>query len=535
MRLSLLSLMLAATAALAQEPDLTAPAYQNVKKGWLQEKATLDSSRTRSYRELLEARIAEAEADYQEKTAVRNVKGLSIARKAKTISEEALDSVKSNGTFAVPGTVRRELEDWIKKLLADKQAIDQPSDASLANLRTKYKGLFAQVLAQQTGQPAPVDPALDTLFEKLLATEPKKEEPPPEKTKPPPGTPEVPDTNSPWFASSGESTNWFTAGRWTADMMGQDIISIPILNVITSYTGIKEHGLTRQASSYTYEVLKPVKSDPGISYVFRLKRLPKQESVSLLAWPSAASKGRLEFRTQPTPVIPNPHGFELEAAVAAVKAVPSGPAPVEVRIESEPAGAQIRLNDKLIANAEGEAVLTPARLRLPPGPHTLRLSLQDHVTKTYVKWAPASTPVIDWKFQHETNLPPTVSIRLDPTKSWTPTEARVKIGDRIWIVPSGKWTIGSKSELCGPEGYPEGGKFPHYYSSTALRENMDAPYACLLVRFGYTAEPIAITGPVKLQAPAQGILFFDVNEKPELRKDNRGQMAVNIIVIPFAP
>lgn len=536
MRLFLLIPMLAAVAAMGQEPDLSAPAYQVVKKAWLQEKATLDSARARSYHDLLEARIAEAEADYREKTAVRNVKGLSIARKAKTISEEALDSVKSNGTFTVPGTVRRELEDWIKKLLADKQAIDQQSETSMSNLTVKLKGQFAQVVAQQSGQPAPAGSALDTLFDQLLATEPKKEAPPPDKTKPTPGTPEAPDTNSPWFASSGEAADWFTAGRWTCDMMAQDIISIPILNVTNTFTGVKEHGLTRQSSTYTYEVVKPIKGEPGVSYAFRLKRLPDRQPVALLAWPTAAGKGRLEFRTQPTPMIPSPHGFELEAALLGGKTTaPSGPAPVEVRIESNPAGAQIRLNDKLIANAEGESVLTPVRLRLPPGPHTLRLSLQDHVTKTYVKWSPQATPLVNWKFQHESALPPNQTLRLDPTKSWIPSEVRVNIGDRVWIVPSGKWTIGSKSELCGPEGYPETSKFPHYYGSGALRQNLNAPYGCLLVRFGYTAEPVAVTNTVKLQAPAQGILFFDVNEKPELRKDNRGQMPVNIIVIPFKP
>jgi hypothetical protein len=536
--LALLTGLLLAAGLRAAEPDLAAPAFQDIRKAWLQEKTTLESSRSRTYRDMLEAQIQELDREMQEKIAARNVKGISVARKAKTISEEALASVQSNGTFTLPDTVRRELDDWLKKLTAERQAADKQADESLADLRGRYRSRFAQALTAQTGAPAPDEAALDALFDKLLSTEP----PPPEAAKPAAtnetatAAPAEPD--SPWFASSGESTAWFPVGRLKGEIMAQDVFSIPVLNVTSSYAGAKQHPLNNnRSSSFTYELIRPLSLEEGARCAFRLKRLPDRKPVTVLAWPGPLNRGRLEFRTPPLPEIPSSHGFEIEAAVTNLTAARTAGA-VDVQIDSEPAGAEIRLNGKLAVNSSGAPALTPARLRVPPAPTSLRLSLKDHVAKSYDKWIPKQDQRLAWKFVHETALPPTKALRLDPGKSWVASEVMVRPGDRIWLVPSGQWTVGTRGELCGPDGYPETQKFAHYYATGVdLRQKPDAPYGALLVKLSALAEPLVVTGTVCLQAPAHGALFFDVNEKTakDVRRDNRGSMSVTIVVIPLAP
>jgi hypothetical protein len=299
---------------------------------------------------------------------------------------------------------------------------------------------------------------------------------------------------------------------------------------------VKNHPFSDQPSRSTYEAIRSLPAGGGAIYAFRLKRLPDQLPVSLLAWPSAQNRGRLEFRTQPAPVIPSQHGFEIEACVIG-QGKPE-PVTTAVLIESEPRGARIRLNGKSVVNPSGEPVLTPVRLRISPGTNTLTLTLENHVAKTFEKWSPKPGSRLEWKFVPEISLPPAKTIRLEPPKTWTSSELLLHIGDRLWIVPSGQWTIGRKGELCGPEGYPEGFKFEHYYvAGSTLRLADTAPYGALLARVGPDGEAIVVTNTMCLLAPSTGTLFFDVNEKADkdLRKDNRGLMNIKLILIPFAP
>ncbi len=540
MRLLAWFMAFVALTALA-EPDLSAPPLQELRSEWLREKAGLDASRLRAYRDMLEIRRTEAETEYQEKILARNVKGMSIARKMRDVCDEALSIVKTNGPFAVPGNLRRELEGWAKKLEEDKADADKQAAFSLAKLKEKYTTRLGEALARLSGTPAPPASELDALFETLLRTEARRPTPPPSAggtntPAGPTGATHVPPVISPWFASSGEGSNWFAVGRWTAAMMAQDIYSIPILNVTSSYQSVKEHPFSGQSTRSAYEVIRPLLAGDGNRYAYRLKRLPDRLPVSLLAWPSAENRGRLEFRTQPAPAIPSPHGFEIEASLIGKEK--TAPVTLPVLVETEPRGAKLRLNGKIVVDATREAVTTPIPLRIPPGAHTLTLMLDGYVSKTFEKWEPTPGTRLGWKFVSEIELPPAKTIRLEPPKAWTPSELLLHIGDRLWIVPTGKWTIGRKGELCGPEGYPEGLRFNHYYvAGSTLRQVDTAPYGALLVRVGPFGDPIAVTNTLCLTVPATGSLYLDVNEKEdkELRRDNRGLLNVKLILIPFAP
>lgn len=522
-------------------PDTTTPPFRALRERWTQEKTTLDGAHQRRLRELLETRRTTAEADYQEKLAARNVKGMSIARKARELCDEALETVRTNGTFDLPRSVRRELDDWLRSLATDQAEARAQHEAGLARQREATRTRFAELLAAQTGMPPPAPAELDALFDQFLTATPA---PPPAKTphEPPPSdgataAPPEPEPESPWFAASGEATNWFTAGRWTADMMAQDLFSIPVIEVTGSYHAVKTHPFSDSATPFAYTVVTPLPADRLSDYRFRLKRLPDRAPVALLAWPSAANRGRLEFRTQPAPTIPMPHGFELEAARVQAEAPADGW--VEARLDTRPAGAEIRIDGKRLTLPSGETARTPATLRLPPGPRTLSLRLDQHQPKTIDRWDPQRTPRVAWTFQHDTERRPTQIVKLDPSKGWTPAGVRIAIGDRIWLIPSGQWTIGRKAELCGPDGYPDTARFAHYYGGEAEdpRQTAQAPYGALLVRVGDWTEPTAVTNTLAMPAPAVGSLYLDVNEKLDKawRKDNRGQMTVKVIVIPFEP
>jgi hypothetical protein len=542
MRLLTCLLALAAVSAVAG-PDLTAPPIQELRSEWLREKAGLESARTRAYREMLESRRDEAEAEYQEKLLARNVKGVSIARKTKEVCEDALATIKTNGQFVVPGSLRRELTDWAKKLEADKEAADQQVVVSLAKLREKYLARLGDMLARESGGQAPPPAELEALFETLISAEPKPtaSPPPPSATNLPPAAAanatNAPPPVSPWIAASGEGSNWFTVGRWTAAMMAQDVFSIPILNATSSYQNVKSHPFTEQTSQTSYEVIRALTSRDGNRYAFRLKRVTGRLPVTLLSWPSARNHGNLEFRTQPSSVVPSPHGFEIEACVIGQEKTEAENPPV--LLETVPPGARIQFNGKRVIDSQGNDTLTPVRLRIPPGTNSLILSLDDHVTKIFDKWSPKPGSRVEWKFVHESDLPPTKTLKLEaPPKTWIPTGLLLHMGDRVWIVPSGQWTIGRKGELCGSEGYPDVPRFAHYYvAGSTLRQVDTAPYGALLVRVGPSGDAIAVTNTVCVSASAMGALFLDVNEKADkdLRKDNRGIMNVKLVLIPAAP
>jgi hypothetical protein len=522
----------------AAPPDWSRPAFQEIRRAWQTETNALEGARRLAYQEMLERRQTEMEAELRDKSAVRNVTGMAVARRALEICREGLESVRTNGTFHLPGSIRRELTEWLQKLAAEKAAADARTDESLAQARARFKTRLAETLVRETGQPAPSDPELDRIFDALLAAAPAPFQPsrPDEKSPAASSQPQEATSSAPlYFAASGEAENWRTAGRWMADVMARDVFSIPILAVTSSYQGAQHPPIGGDPTPYSYEMVEPIPADAGVVRLYRLKRLPGREPVEVMAWPSLQNRGRLEFRTQPVTTIPSPHGFELETAVAGQR---EGGRGIEARVASRPPGAEIQINGRAASGPDGGPLRTPAQFQILPGTYRLTLSLPNHVAQTLTNWNPQTTPSVALVLPHETNLPPTKVIRMDPTRPWISSDLVVRPGDRLWVLPEGFWVIGARGERCGPEGYPHTAAFAHYYQSVPdPRQSLAHPYGALLIRFGPFEDPIAVTNARLFRVSLQGVPTLDVNERSDkdLRRNNRGSMTVRLIHVPFTP
>ncbi len=530
-----MALLAAFACRAAVEPDWSRPAFQEIRKTWQTETNALEGARRVAYLEMLERRRAEMEEELREKTAVRNVTGMAVARRALEICREGLESVRTNGTFQLPSSIRRELTEWLQRLTAEKEAADARAAESLAQVRNRLKARLAEALEDKT-RPSLPEQELDRLFENLLSAAPTPQ-PTPQPSPADPSAPpakEIPATPL-YFAASGEAETWRRVGRWTAEVMARDVFAIPVLNVTSSYQGTKMPPIGGKPTTFSYEVLEPIPAESALTRIYRLKRIPDHLPVEVIAWPSPQNRGRLEFRTQPLTMIPSPHGFELETAVTGQKEIPRG---LEVQIVSQPPGAEIQINGRTATGPTGQPLQTPARFQIIPGSYRLTLTLPNYVSQTISNWNPQTKPSLSLTLTHETKLPPTKIIRLDGTRSWVSSELVVRPGDRLWVIPEGEWVIGARGERCGPEGYPKTPAFAHYYQSVPdPRQSLELPYGALLIRFGPYEDPLAVTNARLFRISTHGVFALDVNEKndKDLRRNNRGQLTVRLIHLPFTP
>jgi hypothetical protein len=186
---------------------------------------------------------------------------------------------------------------------------------------------------------------------------------------------------------------------------------------------------------------------------------------------------------------------------------------------------------------EGKVVRTPATIRVTPEQHHIRLHLPTRVSHIVEQFRAAELRQMHGRLPLERDLPGRRA-KVNPRQLWQPVgDLRVNPGDRLVVVASGQWTIGAKGEACGPEGYDRGDpRYKHYYDGAGAPARLatDANYGAVLVRIGLAGTLTAVGAETGFTARAGGLVMLDVNEggAAELRKDNRGQMDVKVIVIP---
>ncbi len=515
--------------------------------------ARIDALRRRKLGELLDRTAAAAADDYETAKRVRNVRSMMVAREFGKAAEAAAAELASRGDFDAPADARRELKAPLDRLMADKAAIEeQAARAGRTILDRRLPAFSAAVRAQPGGEDLGED-ALRRALERWAAASPPAEPagapppspapgggppgdgpqdvgtPPPDRAlpAPPPGV----------IAQRGEATAWEAVGTWTAEMMGPDVLRLPVSGPAGTKEGSQVNILTGKASTWVYEAARPL--PPGAGTALRLKSLPDRKGVDVVEWPREANGGALVVRTQNAPSFPSPHGFELQAAAGAATA-DAGPRAardrrVPVPVETTPPGAMVFVDGRAWME-DGEPARTPCRLLLPPGPHAIRLSLAGHLDRDVAGFEAAPGRRVVWSFQSEKSLPGK-TVRVDAKKPWEPSGIRVELGQSFWVLAEGRWVCGSRGEPCGPEGYPDGPAYRHYAAGTdATRQLPDAPYGALLVRVGWeeTRAKAVVGRERKLKSRSSGPLRFDINEGTEddARKDNRGSLEVTVILLP---
>jgi len=534
--------------------------FRALRAAYEAQAARLAEARDRAIRGELQRAAAKADEELQERTRVRNVRLMMIARNLKEAFEAVLAGYDAEKKLAWPEDIRRENEETFAATRAAVEAAAATADKAEAEFRAQALERFLALLKPEE---RPAEPeAAQTLFDRWRAAgawplPAETPAPAPGATPPgdsPPGTvvpgetpPPAPAEPLPEIFARSETDEpddgWFTVARWTAEMAGPEMFDIPVFDRTGDETGSQFNPLTQRASTWKYEHIRGL---PSGRFAFRLKRLEGRETVDVLRWPRSDTRGPLQIRTRVSVAFPSPTGFELLAAPMSgesgkppAEAPPAAPGRVvEVQVTSEPPGAAIIVNGRVYREGD-KVVRTPASIRLPAAERpTIRLRLAGHADFVAEQFRTDHLRSLHGRLILERDLPGK-KVRVNPKELWEPAgEVRVNAGDRLILVPSGQWTIGSKGEPCGPEGYDRNDpKFKHYYEggSAPTRQVQDANYGALLVRVGFPGGSIVPVGAeTGITARVGGIVLFDVNEgsTPELRKDNRGSMEVKVIVIP---
>jgi hypothetical protein len=550
---------LAATSPAASPPpagqiNLQAPEYQAIREAYERKKAELNAPRLDKLRSLLKKQIADADATLKEKELAGNIKGMAIARTAKTIFEECRDDLEKKQDFTFPARVRRELEPTLATCREEKQKLDEAFTNQLAGIEEESFLRFTEVVRNnpQTAAMASDRESLKGWFRELLRTEKPAPKPPttgPATNAAPTnvvaGATNVVAAKPAIFARSGDAEKWVLFGRWTADMVAMDIVALPVLGRAVSGETQKYNPMTGQNSTLRYEAIRalPLRGD----YRFRLRSMPGMEPVDVLDWPSEANGFTLAVRTHADILS---HGFEMEAGLPAVEITrlfpdtvePGAEAPtnaplpkVKLNIATKPPDALVYVDGVLYRNDKEAPVTTPCTITVDAGYHTIRVSLLTYLEMMISNYNFREDRDVWWTFRKDPRVVEKTLIVSARNDGWTSSGIKIDKSYQVLIEAEGKWVCGNKGEECGPDGYPNTKDFFHYYvGGSGPRQLLGSNYGALLVKLNENGSPRLIGKGGTIVTDKAGTLFFDINETPYkvLRRDNSGALTLKLTVIP---
>ena len=541
--------------------DLATPGYRSIAESFIKARQAADAARRDRLRRLIQVQIDEAEGLLAEKKKTGNVTGIAVGNQQKQIFESALTNLAASGTCEVTEKVRRELEETVAHYNAARVKIEAVFTDEVAQLLKAHQERFAAAVAESL--PDAKDPryeaALGAAFKQLVERAAAPPPPPPPPTNAPAATAtngaaaiatntaavaELPEI----LGESGPGTRWVTAGRVLADMMGMDVLEIPLANRPAGTNRTDQFNpISQQSSVIDYVSLYPLPARTGL--VYRLKRVPKCEGVEILDWPQPRNNFTLQVRTRPSARLPCPHGFEVQisgpdallaalfsgAAVETVgptntAAVAAAPVvPVILGVATIPAGATVTVDGKTVKEFR-----TPCRLRLPPGSQTLRVSLPGYVDGVFSNQDLQTSHTLSWTFKPDPRIvrkPLTVPAN---TTNWV-TVAEVKAGARLAIDTEGTWS-GMGGAPSGPEGYPNNEANYKIYMNPAdyPRQAPGASYGALIWRIGPQGRAAGVGHLLRTTAQESGDLQLDINEAPtaKTRANNTGSLSVTVTILP---
>ena len=329
--------------------------------------------------------------------------------------------------------------------------------------------------------------------------------------------------------SSGAATDWITFARWTAEMAGMDVITIPVFGRDKDEEKLQFNAMSGQDSKLKYVAVRPLPQ--RADYKYRLKRLPDMEPVDVLEWPAAANGFSFLIRTHTSTKKPFNHGFELQVGLPAdqMKAL-FGSSGTDTNVVT---GGMVALT--LLAFLLILALPAPCTVKVSAGSHTILLELPGYSGKLVHNWKIDQDKTIYWSFQSDPRMV-SKTFSVQAKGKWTSTGIKVAKGDQIIVEAEGKWACGSKKEDCGPDGYPNTHDFFHYYANpeASPRQVVTANYGALLMKIGETGSAVLVGKNAALIAQQEGVLFFDINETDYevLRRDNSGAVIVKLKVAP---
>lgn len=559
--LSIGCLALLAGFAQAQVPNLNTPEIQQLRAECVAQQSAIATQRVESIRKRIDEQVESARQSVNRAKLSGNITAQAGALSALRIFEDVKASFAKNGSCAIAGPVRRDLETTIENFKLNLQVIEDKQTGALKALRRGCGEKLADLLARQQ-TPVPDEDQRMKLVDQLLGTPAVSS---------PADTPSTPSpnsvTNTPGVAghaqstvlgSSGESANWTPLVRLEIQVRDAvEIVNIPLtgLNQAKTFQGVGAMGNPWRVLATPFQELAAVDKPAP----FRAQSIPPLKPVEILAWPSPRNRWNLEVRTR-TELIPSSHGLILETdpsafatpansaktASSPAGTVPAGsnrPAevarppvvlPVRVRFESAPDGAYVIAGSQPLVAAENKPMLTPFECLMPPVPVDIRFRKHGYRESMLAQTTPSANAVYRVKL---VELPGFADVSLSVSANatdWTPSGVRAKRGARVRIAATGEWACGAGREPVDADGYPRNESFNKYYQDPAQNPRLlsSANYGQLLARILPGGDPVAVGRQGTLTASLDGEVALAINEAPLGRRDNRGKINVRITIDP---
>ena len=550
------------------EISLEAKEFYSLQQAYRQDKKTIFAPQKEKLLAILKQNIADAENLYNEKKKSGNMRGMGIARKAKSIFTKALNDLNKNDDFTLPNKVRKELRKTIKECKLEKEKIMQEVADKFVELNKKYLQNFEEQYKTffEEGQ-IPDKAIIATKFKEFLASDipkPKEEEIQQKNIDELKKLGiEIPQKEekalTPIIASKGTGSKWVDIAQWNGDMMGMDVVTVSVLNKSKDFTETQYFPINDMDSKLFYKAITPMPSNEF--YAFRLKRVPGTKDVEIMEWPSVQNDWSLVFRTRSTQdgILPIKHAFIFQVSLPEVElkklfgknAIKNGAignnnkgttenkiksvknSKVKIAIYSKPKGASIYINGKLRRSKRGSTVVTPCKILVPiNGQITLKyLGFKNKIIENFKPKKGAVLKIILIKDDSLKVYKKTINAN---AKTWTNIGIAFKAGDIVTIKVGGVWRCTKSTKAkCGPSGIPNNVKNYKYYADATKdqRKDTNIPYGALLMRLGEDGSVKYISRKTTLTIQKDTEMFFDINEREgKSRKGNKGKLNLSITV-----
>ncbi|MBN1865638.1 MAG: hypothetical protein JW808_12140 [Victivallales bacterium] len=302
--------------------SLQSPEFYTLKQEYNQEKSEIQRLYSEKLAALLQKFSNEADESHKESRKKGNTKGMVQAKGAQGIFAKATEDLKNTGSFKLPDNPRKELRDVVSACRNEQNAIMEGLNAEIAELDNKYRQRFSDAYKGcfKDGD-MPGEEAVKEKFRDFLTTEIKK----PQQArgnvagagKSDGSLPEAfEEPESMVIAEKGTGEKWVDIVEWTAEMVGMDVVNIPVLNRTEDSVDTQYSAFADADSKLFYKAINPMQ--PAANYSFRLTRIPGFKGVDVIEWPSARNKWYLIVRTKDITAdekFPLKHGFIFQASL----------------------------------------------------------------------------------------------------------------------------------------------------------------------------------------------------------------------------
>lgn len=544
--------------AYAQSPDLTTPDVQKLKSEAAVQHAEIGKQRSDALRKLIDDQLESVRQALSKAKVSGNITATASGTVAVKLFTDVKAAFEKDGTYAVAGNVRRDLENTVDEFKRSAQAIEDKQAAALRNLNKSCVVRLGEILARQKTPVADEAKLLD-LWTPLLgaaaavpAATGTNAVPAAGVAAPAGGTNAAAALPPPAgvLASSGETANWTPLVKLEITVHDAlEVVSVPLTGITApkSFDGVGGMGNAWQVQATPYQELNPGSTAPAM----RVQSLPPLKPVEVVGWPSARNNWTIELRTK-ADRIPSRHGVLVETDGAACKAVPGGaPAPtavtgpatavhsntpaamIKVRFESQPDGAFVLVGNLPLAD-QNKPLVTPFDYTLSSNPADITFRKRGYKDQVLRQMFPSTNSPFRVTLVEAPGFSDVTVVISATGAEWVPTGVRVRKGNQVRVAASGTWSCGSDGEMVDAGGYPNNDTYSKYYIDPiqSPRISPKGNYGQLIARILPDGEIAAVGRQGAFLVASDGEVALAINEAAGARKDNHGSVKVRIMVDP---